>query len=104
MWKIFEPRQQPPRGIKLRLSTAMPAMSALLPAVEHETAANPRLSIIWLHGLGADGHDFAPLVPELVAADWPAIRFVFPHAPVRPVTVNGGITVTVSAGSTWAVV
>lgn len=64
-------------------------MSALLPAVEHETAASPRYSVIWLHGLGADGHDFAPIVPELVATDWPAIRFVFPHAPVRPVTVNG---------------
>lgn len=66
-------------------------MSAILPTVEHETAAHPRYSVIWLHGLGADGHDFAPLVPELVAADWPAIRFVFPHAPVRPVTVNGGM-------------
>jgi phospholipase/carboxylesterase len=67
------------------------AMSGLLPAVEHETAVSPRYSIIWLHGLGADGHDFAPIVPELVAADWPALRFVFPHAPVRPVTVNGGM-------------
>ena len=64
---------------------------SLLPAVEHETAANPTHSIIWLHGLGADGHDFAPIVPELVAKDWPALRFVFPHAPVRPVTVNGGV-------------
>ena len=62
-----------------------------LPAVEHETAANPRWSVIWLHGLGADGHDFAPIVPELVAPGWPALRFVFPHAPVRPVTVNGGM-------------
>ncbi|MDE2317181.1 MAG: alpha/beta fold hydrolase [Xanthomonadaceae bacterium] len=66
-------------------------MPTLLPAVEHETAADPRYSVIWLHGLGADGHDFAPIVPELVAADWPALRFVFPHAPVRPVTVNGGM-------------
>jgi len=63
----------------------------ILPAVEHETAANPTHSIIWLHGLGADGNDFAPIVPELVAKDWPALRFVFPHAPVRPVTVNGGM-------------
>jgi len=62
-----------------------------LPTVEHETAANPRYSIIWLHGLGADGHDFAPIVPELVDPAWPALRFVFPHAPVRPVTVNGGV-------------
>ena len=54
----------------------------ILPAVEHETAANPTHSIIWLHGLGADGHDFAPIVPELVDPAWPALRFVFPHAPV----------------------
>ena len=66
-------------------------MSSVIPAVEHETAASPVHSVIWLHGLGADGHDFAPIAPELVAADWPALRFVFPHAPVRPVTVNGGM-------------
>lgn len=64
---------------------------SLLPCVEHETAAAPRFSILWLHGLGADGNDFAPLVPELVAPHWPALRFVFPHAPVRPVTLNGGM-------------
>jgi phospholipase/carboxylesterase len=63
-----------------------------LPAVELETAANPTHSIIWLHGLGADGNDFAPIVPELVAKDWPALRFVFPHAPVRPVTINNGMS------------
>jgi phospholipase/carboxylesterase len=63
-----------------------------LPAVELETAANPTYSIIWLHGLGADGNDFAPIVPELVAKDWPALRFVFPHAPMRPVTVNNGMS------------
>lgn len=63
---------------------------SLLPCVEHETASDPLHSIIWLHGLGADGNDFAPIVPELVAPDWPALRFVFPHAPVRPVTLNGG--------------
>lgn len=64
---------------------------SLLPTVENETAANPVYSIIWLHGLGADGNDFAPIVPELVSREWPAIRFVFPHAPVRPVTVNNGM-------------
>ena len=64
---------------------------SLLPAVENETAANPVYSIIWLHGLGADGHDFASIVPELVSPDWPALRFVFPHAPVRPVTINNGM-------------
>lgn len=62
-----------------------------LPTVEIETAANPTHSVIWLHGLGADGNDFAPIVPELVSPTWPALRFVFPHAPVRPVTVNGGM-------------
>jgi len=63
----------------------------VLPAVELETKPKPRHSVIWLHGLGADGHDFAPIIPELVAKDWPAIRFVFPHAPVRPVTINNGM-------------
>lgn len=61
-----------------------------LPTIERETAPNPTFSIIWLHGLGADGNDFAPIVPELVAPSWPALRFVFPHAPVRPVTINNG--------------
>ena len=63
----------------------------MLEIVEHETAASPEWSVIWLHGLGADGHDFEPIVPELVAKDWPPIRFVFPHAPVRAVTINGGV-------------
>lgn len=62
-----------------------------LPTVEHETQAHPGWSVIWLHGLGADGNDFAPIVPELVDPAWPGIRFVFPHAPVRPVTVNNGV-------------
>jgi len=64
--------------------------TALLDAIEHETGADPRWSVLWLHGLGADGNDFAPIVPDLVRRDWPAIRFVFPHAPVRAVTINGG--------------
>jgi phospholipase/carboxylesterase len=63
-----------------------------LPAVEHETAAHPTHSVIWLHGLGADGNDFAPIVPELVDPAWPALRFVFPPAPVRPVTINNGMS------------
>ena len=62
-----------------------------LDTVEHETGAQPRWSVLWLHGLGADGHDFAPIVPELVRREWPALRFVFPHAPVRAVTINGGM-------------
>jgi len=66
-------------------------MSPVLPdSIEHSTGPEPRWSIIWLHGLGADGHDFMPLVPELVRARWPALRFVFPHAPLRNVTINNG--------------
>jgi phospholipase/carboxylesterase len=62
-----------------------------LPTVEHETGAEPTHSVIWLHGLGADGNDFAPIVPELVDPAWPPLRFVFPHAPVQPVTINNGM-------------
>src|SRR5207247_2956 len=65
-------------------------MPGLLAAIEIETGKNPTASIIWLHGLGADGNDFAPIVPELRLPDT-AIRFVFPHAPVRPVTINRGM-------------
>ena len=65
-------------------------MTPLLDTHVVETGADPRIAILWLHGLGADGFDFAPIVPELVSKDWPAIRFVFPHAPVRAVTVNNG--------------
>lgn len=65
--------------------------ATLLEAIERETGPNPRWAVIWLHGLGADGNDFVPLVPELVREEWPAIRFVFPHAPVRPVTINNGV-------------
>ena len=63
----------------------------LLETVEQETGPSPQWAIIWLHGLGADGHDFAPLVPELVRPGWPSLRFVFPHAPVRAVTINNGV-------------
>ena len=62
-----------------------------LQTVELETAPNPRHAVIWLHGLGADGNDFKPIVPELVDRAWPPLRFVFPHAPVRAVTINGGM-------------
>jgi phospholipase/carboxylesterase len=54
------------------------------------TGPKPVASVIWLHGLGADGHDFKPIVPELAHFLRPATRFIFPHAEVRPVTVNGG--------------
>jgi phospholipase/carboxylesterase len=67
-------------------------MSAeLLPCVEVETAPNPGASVIWLHGLGADGNDFVPIVPELRLPPSLPVRFVFPHAPVRPVTINNGM-------------
>lgn len=62
----------------------------MLQTIEQSTSKFPAWSIIWLHGLGADGGDFAPIVPELVRPDWPGIRFVFPHAPMRPVTINNG--------------
>ncbi|MGE5650712.1 MAG: alpha/beta hydrolase [Bacillota bacterium] len=61
-----------------------------LEAIEIETAPNPTVAVIWLHGLGADGNDFVPIVRELDLSGCPPIRFVFPHAPVMPVTVNAG--------------
>jgi phospholipase/carboxylesterase len=64
----------------------------LLEAIEIETGRKPTGAVIWLHGLGADGHDFAPIVPQLVGPDERPLRFVFPHAPVRPVTINGGMS------------
>ncbi|HRL21509.1 MAG TPA: alpha/beta hydrolase [Alcaligenes sp.] len=66
-------------------------MNPLLESIEIETGLNPQHAVIWLHGLGADGHDFAPIVPELGLETAPAIRFIFPHAPVQPVTINGGM-------------
>jgi len=63
---------------------------SLLPCVETGPATASR-SVIWLHGLGASGHDFEPMVPELNLPDEAAIRFVFPHAPRRPVTINAGM-------------
>jgi len=66
-------------------------MTDLLPVVEVETAAKPDAAVIWLHGLGADGHDFEALVPALSLQEGLAVRFVFPHAPQRPVTINGGM-------------
>jgi len=60
------------------------------PALEIETGPNPQFTVIWMHGLGADGSDFAPIVPELNLPESPAVRFIFPHAPYRPVTCSGG--------------
>jgi phospholipase/carboxylesterase len=62
----------------------------MLETIEIQTGKNPTTSVIWLHGLGADGHDFEAIVPELDLPDVP-IRFVFPHAPMQPVTINGGM-------------
>ncbi len=62
-----------------------------LASVEIATGPNPTASVIWLHGLGADGHDFEPAVPQLMQGQSRTLRFVFPHAPVRPVTLNGGM-------------
>lgn len=65
-------------------------MTNLLTRIELETAPHPTAAVIWLHGLGADGRDFAAIVPELNLKNCPPIRFVFPNAPSLPVTLNGG--------------
>ena len=65
-------------------------MTKLLERIEIESAPSPTAAVIWMHGLGASGDDFAAIVPELDLTGCPAIRFVFPHAPVMPVTLNGG--------------
>lgn len=65
-------------------------MEALLDAIEIEHGTSPRYAVIWMHGLGADGSDFVPVVPELGLAASPGVRFIFPHAPEIPVTCNGG--------------
>lgn len=62
----------------------------LLDCIEVQTAEPCQYTVIWLHGLGASGHDFEPVVPSLHLLSRPGVRFVFPHAPVRPITVNGG--------------
>jgi phospholipase/carboxylesterase len=61
-----------------------------LEAIEVETGAKPQASVIWMHGLGADGNDFVPIVHELDLSGAPDIRFVFPHAPMQPVSINNG--------------
>jgi phospholipase/carboxylesterase len=66
-------------------------VTALPETIEVETAASPDAAVIWLHGLGADGHDFEPVVPELRLPEALRVRFVFPHAPLRPVTINMGM-------------
>ncbi|MCS0583454.1 alpha/beta hydrolase [Massilia pinisoli] len=65
-------------------------MSELLEHIQVETNDNPGIAIIWMHGLGADGNDFVPMVRELDLAGLPGIRFIFPHAKTMPVTINNG--------------
>jgi len=65
-------------------------MSKHLETIEIQSAPNPTAAVIWMHGLGADGNDFVPIVNELDLTGAPGIRFVFPHAPLRPVTINNG--------------
>jgi phospholipase/carboxylesterase len=65
-------------------------VSELLDTVEFETGSAPQAAVIWMHGLGADGHDFAPIVPELELPRSLPVRFVFPHAPMQRVTINQG--------------
>jgi phospholipase/carboxylesterase len=66
-------------------------MTQLLQTIEVETGKQPDAAVIWLHGLGADGRDFEPVVPELRLPQRLSLRFVFPHAPIRPVTLNQGM-------------
>lgn len=73
-----------------RTTPSAAATADLLPSVEIETGPQPTHAVIWLHGLGADGHDFEPVVEAFDLEALPPLRFVFPHAPMRPVTINGG--------------
>jgi phospholipase/carboxylesterase len=65
-------------------------MPSQLESIELETKPNPTAAVIWMHGLGADGNDFVPIVNEIDLSGAPGIRFIFPHAPTRPVTINNG--------------
>jgi len=89
----IEPQKHPftKREKTKRDKSAMLAlMMKTLPHITIETAPDPDSAIIWLHGLGADGHDFEPIVPQLGLSPNARIRFIFPHAPAMPVTINGG--------------
>ena len=77
------------RSVSTEETTGHPG--GLLETVEIATGPEPSAAVVWLHGLGADGHDFEPLVPELALAGTGAVRVVFPHAPGRPVPINGGM-------------
>jgi phospholipase/carboxylesterase len=71
-------------------ATMLTMTASLLPSIELETGAHPDAAVVWLHGLGADGNDFVPIVEEMRLPPTLSVRFVFPHAPVRPVTINNG--------------
>ena len=73
-------------------------MSEILPAIEIETAQNPDATVIWMHGLGDDGRGWSEVVPSLALPSDLAIRFLFPHAPVMPVTINNGIEMRAGYG------
>lgn len=80
---------RPTPGMSAPADARRPAAD-LLDCVELQSAARPDAAVIWLHGLGADGYDFVPIVKELEALGAPPLRYVFPHAPKMPVTINGG--------------
>lgn len=69
----------------------MTSASGMLETVEFETGPSPEWAVILLHGLGDSGDGWAPVAPHIVRPDWPSVRFVFPHAPVQPVTINAGM-------------
>jgi phospholipase/carboxylesterase len=73
----------------------------LLEAIRIETGPSPTAAVIWMHGLGADGNDFAPIVPELGLGSAPSVRFIFPHAPMQPVTINNGYVMRAWYDVTW---
>ena len=72
-------------------STLTTESKSMIEYIERQTGIDPEFSVIWLHGLGADGHDFEPIVPQFGLPEESAVRFIFPHAPVRPITVNNGM-------------
>ena len=81
------------RALKNYLERTVPddPLAALDPSIVIEPKREAHAAVIWLHGLGADGHDFEPVVPELTAGKLRTVRFVFPHAPKRPVSINDGM-------------
>ncbi len=87
----WQPGQSQLDSATVKTDQSDPSSGDLLETVELETGPSPVAAVIWLHGLGADGHDFEPIVPELRLGGAGPVRFVFPHAPVRPVTINGGM-------------